>query len=501
MANLVVTITPPTPNGDLHIGHASGPFMAADVYARVQRQRGHQCVLVSYSDDYQSYMLRRGLEQQRDPVELARANTARIRETLACADIRIDHWMEPYDNPYFAEAVREVYQAACDAGLVDMRESEEPYCPSCKVWGYEAFGRGDCNHCGTDSDASQCECCALPPDAGKMSNFRCKLCGGKHVWLPARRAFLKLSGQADRLKAMFAQLHLRKPMDAWIRDTLEHHLDDWGISRPGDAGLDLEADGSLRIHTWFMGLAGYIAAFREHADRMGRKNELTQQFWNSEDSRLVHFLGFDCAYSHMVVYPTLLAAMDTARIRQSFYPNQFLMLEGLNLSTSRNHAIWVRDLVAQACSDSVRLYLASIAPEETEGNFELAAFEQWRGDIFGDFAGALLAAAPLQQGNWRDDGEEDQGALLQGLRQRWLAATSLDQFSMRRLAQVVLDAIALTRQRLAHGRQVSHLAAFLAIAGNALHPQLSARILQAYGIDEAEATQVLVRGDTVEYAI
>lgn len=48
MSKYIVTITPPTPNGDLHIGHIAGPFLAADVFTRVQRQRGHDCVLVSY---------------------------------------------------------------------------------------------------------------------------------------------------------------------------------------------------------------------------------------------------------------------------------------------------------------------------------------------------------------------------------------------------------------------------------------------------------------------
>ncbi len=56
MSRFLVTITPPTPNGDLHIGHIAGPFLSADVFTRVQRQQGHDCVLVSYSDDYQSYM-------------------------------------------------------------------------------------------------------------------------------------------------------------------------------------------------------------------------------------------------------------------------------------------------------------------------------------------------------------------------------------------------------------------------------------------------------------
>ena len=54
MSKFLVTITPPTPNGDLHLGHLAGPFLAGDVCARVLRQLGHETLLVSYSDDYQS---------------------------------------------------------------------------------------------------------------------------------------------------------------------------------------------------------------------------------------------------------------------------------------------------------------------------------------------------------------------------------------------------------------------------------------------------------------
>ncbi|WP_416347591.1 class I tRNA ligase family protein [Acerihabitans sp. TG2] len=52
MSCFLVTITPATPNGDLHIGHIAGSFIAADIFSRAQCQHGHDCVLVSYSDDY-----------------------------------------------------------------------------------------------------------------------------------------------------------------------------------------------------------------------------------------------------------------------------------------------------------------------------------------------------------------------------------------------------------------------------------------------------------------
>ena len=501
MAKLVVTITPPTPNGDLHIGHLSGPFMAADVFTRVQRQRGHDCVFISYSDDYQSYMLRRGIELNRDPIELAQSNTRKIRESLASADVQVDHWLEAWENPYFEAAVREVFGAGVAAGAIEFKDSIEPYCPRCDKWGYEAFGRGDCNYCGTDSDASQCEHCGLEPVSREMVNFRCKLCGGQHEWKPVNRAFLKLDMFEDRLRALYDRTPMRKPLREWALETAMPVLKDWGVTRPGDGGLDLLPDGSCRTHTWFMGLAGYMGAFREYAETVAHKPELFEEFWTSEDARLVNFLGFDCALSHCVVYPSLLMTMPHYRLKNSFYPNQFLTLNGLNLSTSRNHAIWIRDLVAQSCSDSARFYLACNAPEESEGDFNLEKFQEWRREIFIGFFEDLIEAAKQERGDWIVALKDDDAVALGDLRERWLDATSLDRFSMRRMAQIVSDVIALAQSKLSSGRPVRHLAVLIAVLGGALHPKLSARICAALGVDAEKAAQYLIHQKVEEYAL
>ena len=122
MTKYVATITPPTPNGDLHIGHIAGPFLAADVFTRVQRQLGNDCLLVSYSDDYQSYMLRKGLELNRAPQSLATENSDRIEASLRTMAIEVDHWLRPYRNPVFAQAVKEVFEAAGAAGAIVYKE-------------------------------------------------------------------------------------------------------------------------------------------------------------------------------------------------------------------------------------------------------------------------------------------------------------------------------------------------------------------------------------------
>lgn len=221
MTKIIVTITPPTPNGDLHIGHLAGPFLSADVFTRVQRQQGNDCVLVSYSDDYQSYMIRKGLEVSRDPIELARENTGKIKSTLAAANIAVDHWMQPFDNKYFADSAREVFDAAVASGRVHKRTTDEPYCKQCNRWGYEAFGRGRCNYCGSDSDASQCEECAYPPDAARMEQFSCKLCRTPFEWRPVERSYLDVASGVPKLDALFRHRAIRLPMNRWAEEVLQ----------------------------------------------------------------------------------------------------------------------------------------------------------------------------------------------------------------------------------------------------------------------------------------
>lgn len=502
MANIIVTITPPTPNGDLHIGHLAGPFLGADVFARAQRQRGHECTLVSYSDDYESYMLRRGRELDRDPVELARENTGKMTQSLKLAGVRVDHWMSPYGNHHYRDAVQEIFDCACEAGAVEFRDSSEPYCPSCDVWGYEAFGRGNCNHCGLDSDASQCEHCANTPDAKKMSNFRCKLCGSAHTWPLVNRAFFRLEPFAARLKDMFAKMTSRPSTRAWIQQALTAPLEDWGLTRPHDGGLDLNPDGSCRVQTWFMSLAGYIASFRELVSNNSQKDEIFANFWKTEGSILANFMGHDCLFSHAIAMPALLMTMPDYKVSQRFYANQFLTLNRENLSTSRNYAIWIRDLVAEACPDSVRLYLASVAPEDSGSDFNLQTFRGWRAQKFVTQYDRLIgAAATRTRDHWLSGLTLDDRAYIMAARTRWLDATSLDHFSIRALAQLVLELLQLAEERLDSGRPFEYLLVLAAIFGEPLHPGLSRRIFQACAIDSTSALTDVLAGSVAEYAI
>lgn len=502
MGKLLVTITPPTPNGDLHIGHMAGPFLAADIFTRAQRQRGHDCTLVSYSDDYQSYLLRRGIELDRDPQALALENTRKINDTLERMGIEVDFWMRPYRNSYFKKAVEETYEAAVKAGAIYKQVSQEPYCGHCDKWGYEAFGRGQCDHCGADSDASQCENCAHTPNASKMAGFRCKLCSRPMIWRPIEREFLALSNFKAPLKALFEKTPTRPFIRRFLSEEFDKGPIDWGITRPHDGGLDLKPDGSRRIHTWVMGLSGYLGAFREYLNEKKHAPWEYDEYCRSGKGRLVHFLGYDCAFSHMIVYPALLQTMAGYHMRQTFYTNQFLTLKGENLSTSRNYAIWARDLVEQSSTDSARFYLALIAPEQDTDDFDIDKFHAWRAHVFDEVLVRLAASAEAEReaGDALRLGGADTQAI-KGFVSRWFEVTSVDHFSMKGLAVLLSDVINAAHDRVSLGKKILPYMALLGAIGAPVFPELARQILRHCRFTESEVFDQLVYVSAVEYEI
>ncbi|MHC2145065.1 methionine--tRNA ligase [Pseudomonas sp. 210_17 TE3656] len=433
----IVTITPPTPNGDLHIGHIAGPFLSADIFTRTQRLRGNPCYLVSYSDDYQSYLRRKAMEISGDEVALAKENSAKIQQSLRMVGIEVDYWLESYQNSHFEAAARMLYEHGLDSGLIQSKPSIEPYCEHCQVWGYEAFARGGCNHCGNSSDPSQCEFCAMAPNALEMKDLKCILCKQPVSHLPVERKFLKFSAVAPALRARLAQSPMRPQLRAWIDDAFARGVLDWGVTRPDESGLKLYDDEAHRVHTWFMGQAGYFAALKALSESNEQARDAYELLF-SDKTRMVNFLGIDCSYSHVLAYPAQVLLNEQFKFSNAFYTNAFLKLDGLDFSTSRGHAIWVRDLVCDACSDSVRFYVSLIAPEEQTENFSPEEFWAWRKRIFVELLPKISSAFFDQaQAAHTSDAlllSDFEAAVVE----QWQQCSRHDNFSIKHIAQMLM---------------------------------------------------------------
>ena len=126
MAKTIITATPPTPNGDLHVGHLSGPYLAADVHARFLRARGQDVAYVSSSDDNQSYVVTTAHRLGMEPKALAAQQAERIRETLAQASIAIDAFTVP--DWRHDELVQKFFRRLYDDGVLTRKKKAVFWC-------------------------------------------------------------------------------------------------------------------------------------------------------------------------------------------------------------------------------------------------------------------------------------------------------------------------------------------------------------------------------------
>lgn len=56
MSKVVIVCSRPTPNGSLHLGHLTGPYLRADILKRYLIQQGHEACLVTGVDAFETYV-------------------------------------------------------------------------------------------------------------------------------------------------------------------------------------------------------------------------------------------------------------------------------------------------------------------------------------------------------------------------------------------------------------------------------------------------------------
>src|SRR3954469_22277844 len=102
----------------------------------------------------------------------------------------------------------------------------------------------------------------------------------------------------------------------------------------------------------------------------------------------------------MPLMPAVLAAAGVAPDRYAgVVVNEFYRLDGQKFSTSRDHAIWADEFLAEQDPGVVRAYLAWDAPNHDETDFTRAGFaafqERFTALLDGTAAGGLPAGSPL----------------------------------------------------------------------------------------------------------
>ena len=377
-ARAVVMAAPPTTNGDLHLGHLSGPYLGADIAARYLHLRGVDAVFCCGSDDFQSYVEFAGRAGGEGPAEISSRYSQAVYETLVAASAQPNVYIRSGHDHDHQQRVQDTLLRLVRSGHAVDRVSTGTFCSQTGRYAYEPYLSGACPHCGTIGRGNSCEECGLPHDSVDLRDATITETGAAPVLRPVRRivfplepfrkdiqAFILCPGVPDRLRMIGERM-------------LATTLPEVALTHPTDFGVEVGLAGfeQQRIWAWFDMWVNYWS----QQIAIGQRRDWPPQEAPSgqgTDLELIHFFGCDNGWHHVVLYPALFKAVWNRLPELRMVTNEFLLLDGRKFSTSQRHAIWGRQALSEFPVDVVRLYLASIRPETAKTNFERAGLRRY----------------------------------------------------------------------------------------------------------------------------
>ena len=124
------------------------------------------------------------------------------------------------------------------------------------------------------------------------------------------------------------------------------------------------------IYVWFEAVIGYFSASVEWARKQGQP-EAWKDWWYDRAAKTLYFIGKDNITFHAVVWPAELMGVERLyeddpskklNLPYDVPANEYMNMEGLKISGSRNWAVWVDEALDRYDPDALRYYLTMAMP-------------------------------------------------------------------------------------------------------------------------------------------
>jgi methionyl-tRNA synthetase len=372
---LLVTAALPYANGPVHIGHLAGCYLPADIYVRYQRAQGRDVKFICGSDEHGVPITIRAMKEGITPQEVVDKYHVLIRESFAEMGIHFDVYSRTSD-PVHHETAQAFFKKLYDDGVFEERESEQYFDPVKGVFLADRYIIGTCPVCGNpNAYGDQCEKCGSSLSPEQLINPRSALSDAtpekrktKHWYFPLNKYedWLRewiIEGKKDEWKSnVYGQC--KSWIDAGLQPRAMTRDSNWGVPVPVEG-----AEGKV-LYVWFDAPIGYISATKE-------LTPMWSDYWQKEDTKLVHFIGKDNIVFHCIIFPSMLKAHGKFVFPDAVPANEFLNIEGEKVSTSRNWAVWVHEYLAdfEDGADMLRYVLCANAPETKDNDFTWKDFQ------------------------------------------------------------------------------------------------------------------------------
>ncbi len=388
----LLTAALPYANGPVHIGHLAGCYLPADIYARYLRLQGKDVKFVGGSDEHGVPITIRAMKEGITPQQVVDKYHEIIKKSFEEMAISFDIYSRT-SNPVHHKTASDFFVNLYEKGLFEERETEQYYDEERKTFLADRYITGTCPVCGyPHAYGDQCENCGSSLSPEMLINPKSTLSDAVPVKKKTTHWYFPLQNYEEFLRQYILEDHkewknnVYGQCKSWLDKGLQPRAmtrdSNWGIKVPSPPAP--EGGGGKVLYVWFDAPIGYISATKELLKNW-------EDYWQKDDTRLIHFIGKDNIVFHCIIFPAMLKAHGDFILPDNVPANEFLNIEGQKVSTSRNWAVWVDEYVKDFPDqqDVLRYVLCANAPETKDNDFTWKDFQDRNNSelvaIFGNF--------------------------------------------------------------------------------------------------------------------
>jgi methionyl-tRNA synthetase len=379
---ILIGVAWPYANGSLHLGQIAGAYLPADIFARYHRTKHNQALMVSGSDQHGTPITLRAEREGKSPQEIASKYHAEFLDSFKKFGISFDLFTSTGTKNHAAVA-QDIFLTLLEGGYIYKATVSQPFCPRCQRFLSDRYIEGTCPYCESPAArGDQCDDCGKPLSPAELVSPRCSFCGTAPEFRDSEHFFFRLSAFQDRLlEWVRKQSHWRQNVLNFTLRYLEGGLKDRAITRDIEWGVPVPVAGfeNKRLYVWFEAVIGYLSAAKEWAQSRGDGEEW-RKYWQDSSSKIYYFIGKDNIVFHTIIWPAMLMGYGGLNLPYDVPANEFLMIEGRKLSTSRNWAVWLPDYLARYAPDPLRYLLSVAMPETSDTDFSWREFVRRNND-------------------------------------------------------------------------------------------------------------------------
>ena len=388
---ILVAAAWPYANAEIHVGNLTGSYLPADIFARYQRLRGQEVLMVSGSDSHGTPITVRADAEGTDALSIYQHYHAGFVDLFQKLGLTYDLFTSTHTANHF-EVSQAIFLALKANEFLYTDRQFQWFSTAQKRFLPDRYVEGTCYICGyTNARSDQCDKCGSLLDAALLISPRSKIDGSTPELRETEHYYLDL----ESLQPGIVE-YLKTKESYWRPNVLRQSLGqiqteglhgraitrdlDWGIPVP------LEGWNGKCLYVWFEAVIGYLSASIEWSQKIGQP-DAWRKWWQNPHARAYYFIGKDNIPFHAVIWPGQLIGVGDAFDNQmgnlpaeplnlpyDVPANEFMNLEGQKISGSRNWAVWAQDFLSRYDPDPLRYYLTVNMPETRDTDWDWDEF-------------------------------------------------------------------------------------------------------------------------------